>query len=166
MKENDSTSIQDLMRKHAAALVLYARQFFRHGDFHAGEEVVQDVFCRLLQEKTLPVNPVAWLYKATRNRAISAQRSRTRRANRENDRSIPSYFQVDPNALVDAEEVAAALLQLDRQQREIVTLHLWSEMPFGDIAALIGKPKTTVFRRYEEALETLRTLLESRRIEP
>lgn len=165
--EIHSDSIQELMRKYAATLVLYARQFFPHGDFHAAEEVVQDVFCRLIQENRLPNdNPVAWLYTVTRNRAISVQRSRKRRENRENSRETLPYFQPDPNALLEAGEITAALQRLEREQREIITLHLWSEMSFAEIGVLIGKSKTTVFRRYEEALQTLRGVLEPRESEP
>jgi DNA-directed RNA polymerase specialized sigma24 family protein len=53
-----------------------------------------------------------------------------------------------------------SLDKLDREDREIVTLHIWSDLPFSEIATLLGKPKTTVFRRYGEALEVLRELLD------
>jgi RNA polymerase sigma factor (sigma-70 family) len=152
------TIIEAAVKTHADALTLYARQFFAGRNFHAAEEVVQEVFHRLSQQPTLPENLVAWLYTAVRNGAISAARSDKRRERRENQRQ-PPLFQPEPDSPFDGEKIALCLDKLDCEEREIVTLHLWSDMPFGDIATLLGIPKTTVYRRYKDALETLRVLM-------
>jgi len=172
------TIIEELVNTHAAALTLYARQFFENGSFHAAEEVVQEVFHRLSQQPNLPENPVAWLYTAVRNGAISAARSDKRRerretnwhdanwhsANRHGATQQPPLFQprcpLDGESPLDTEKIALCLAKLDGEDREIVTLHLWSDLPFSEIASLLGKPKTTVYRRYQEALEVLRGMLE------
>ena len=153
------TIIEELVKTHAAALTLYARQFFENNSFHAAEEVVQEVFHRLSQQPNLPENPVAWLYTAVRNGAISAARSDKRRERREAYRQ-PPLFQPDDDSSLDTEKIAQCLAKLDGEDREIVTLHLWSDLPFSEIASLLGKPKTTVYRRYQEALEVLRGMLE------
>ena len=163
------TIIEELVKTHAAALTLYARQFFENGSFHAAEEVVQEVFHRLSQQPNLPENPVAWLYTAVRNGAISAARSDKRRERRETNwhgtnwhgaTRQPPLFQPDDDSPLDTEKIALCLAKLDGEDREIVTLHLWSDLPFSEIASLLGKPKTTVYRRYQEALEVLRGMLE------
>ena len=156
--------IEETMRTHAAALTLYARQFFKGGNFHAAEEVVQDVFHRLSRQSQLPENLVAWLYAAVRNGAISAVRSDKRREKREADRPVP-LFKPDGENPVDAEKITICLEKLDRREREIVTLHLWSDLPFSEIASLLGLPKTTVYRQYKEALEMLRVLLQDEKTE-
>jgi len=158
--------IQELMSRHAAPLILYARQFFSGGDFDAAEEVVQDVFFRLSRQlvemsrqretSEMMEHVTAWLYRSVRNGAISEARSHRRRRNRENARNAVPFFEPDAETLLDAELVTEKLQTLDRELREIVTLHLWGERSFAEI----GKSKATVFRRYEEALETLRALLE------
>jgi RNA polymerase sigma factor (sigma-70 family) len=157
------TIIEGAVKTHATALTLYARQFFAGRNFHAAEEVVQEVFHRLSQQPTLPENLVAWLYTAVRNGAISAARSDKRRERREAQFGLthgqPPLFQPEPDSPFDGEKIALCLDKLDREEREIVTLHLWSDMPFGDIATLLGMPKTTVYRRYKDALETLRGLM-------
>ncbi len=155
----DSATIRDLVNAHGAPLTLYARQFFPFGNFHAAEEVVQDVFHRLSRLTPPPDNVSGWLYAAVRNGAISAVRSDKRRERRETDRQ-PPLFQPDTESSFDAEKIAMSLTKLDREQREIVTLRLWSDLPFSEIATLLDLPKTTVFRRYGEALETLRQLLD------
>ena len=157
------TIIEELVKKHAAALTLYARQFFDNGSFHAAEEVVQEVFHRLSGQPTLPENLVAWLYTAVRNGAISAARSDKRRERREATRQPPLFqpqCQFDDESPLDTEKIALCLAKLDGEYREIVTLHIWSDLPFSEIASLLGKPKTTVWRQYKEALEMLRGMLQ------
>ena len=155
--------IEELVKKHAAALTLYARQFFDNGNFHAAEEVVQEVFYRLSGQPNLPENLVGWLYTAVRNGAISAARSDKRRERREATRQPPlfqSQCQFDDESPLDTEKIALCLAKLDGECREIVTLHIWSDLPFSEIASLLGKPKTTIWRQYKEALEVLRILLQ------
>jgi len=159
------TIIEELVKNHAAALTLYARQFFEKGSFHAAEEVVQEVFHRLSRQPNLPENMTAWLYVAVRNGAIAAARSDKRRQRRETVQCRetsrqPPLFQPDDDSPVDGEKIALCLAKLGREEREIVTLHLWSDLPFSEIASLLGKPKTTVYRQYKEALEVLRGMLE------
>ena len=162
--------IQELMSRHAAPLTLYARQFFSGGDFSAAEEVVQDVFFRLSRQMSgmtdngMMDNVTAWLYRSVRNGAISEERSHRRRRNRENARNAVPFFEQDAETLLDAELVTEKLQTLDRELREIVTLHLWGERSFAEIGKLLGKSKATVFRRYEEALETLRALLDKNEV--
>ena len=151
--------IDETIAAHADALVLYTRQFFAGRNLHVAEDVVQDAFHRLSRLPNVPENLVGWLYTAVRNGAISAARSDKRRQKRETDRQ-PPLFQPETESPVDTEKIALCLEKLDREEREIVTLHMWSDFPFSEIAKLLGKPKTTVYRRYQEALETLRQLID------
>ena len=145
--------LRDIMAKNAAPMLLYARQLL---DYHAAEEVVQDAFFRLSQEKTVVANPTAWLYRTVRNGAISRKRSDARRENRENDKQRMPWFEADSTDRLDAEQVAETLQTLPPELREIVTLHVWGELSFAEIAELTGMSKATAFRRYEEGLATLR----------
>jgi len=49
---------------------------------------------------------------------------------------------------------------LPMEQREVVIARIWGGLTFDEIAALTGDSRTTVFRRYGEALEVLREKLE------
>jgi RNA polymerase sigma factor (sigma-70 family) len=151
--------IVDIAQKHSAALVLYARQFFAGNNLHAAEDVVQEVLHRLSQQPKVPENLAGWLYTAVRNGAISAARSEKRRTIREAEHQPPMFMPAAENPF-DAEEIEQSLAKLDAESREIVMLHIWSDLSFGDIATLLGKTKTTVFRRYKEALEVLRGMME------
>ncbi len=56
-------------------------------------------------------------------------------------------------------EVQEALRALPSEQREVVVLHVWSQMTFCEIAALILIPSNTAASRYRYALSKLRELL-------
>ena len=64
-----------LIDEHAAALVLYARQWCA-----APEDVVQDAFVKLVSQKQPPDKALAWLYRVVRNAAIDASRAAERAA--------------------------------------------------------------------------------------
>jgi RNA polymerase sigma-70 factor (ECF subfamily) len=148
--------LREIMAQHAGPLTLYARQFL---DGHAAEDVVQEALFRLTLEKTDLENPVAWLYRTVRNGAISQKRSDQRRAKRENAKRHEPWFEHDPANQLDAELVAETLQTLSPELREIITLHVWGELSFAEIAELLGTSKATAFRRYEEGLTALRQLL-------
>jgi RNA polymerase sigma-70 factor (ECF subfamily) len=70
----------------------------------------------------------------------------------------------DPQAwLIASEEfttVSEAMAQLPSEQREVVTLHLYGDMPFKDIAQWQKTSIKTVQSRYRYALEKLRSLVD------
>ena len=70
--------IATLLDEHAGALALYASQWAQSPD-----DCVQEAFVELAGQTACPENPVAWLYRVVRNRAINELRSRQRRNNRE-----------------------------------------------------------------------------------
>src|SRR5215472_6608344 len=63
-----------LFDQHAAALVLYARQWCA-----TPEDVVQEALLKLVAQKRPPDRLVPWLYRVVRNAAISAARPSKRR---------------------------------------------------------------------------------------
>ena len=154
----DSALIEDVVETYIDALVLYARQFFANRSLHDAEDVVQDAFSRLSQQPRMPENVSAWLYTVVRNTAHNALRSNIRRKTHEAEYR-QTLLQPDEESPIDLEKVELWLEQIDAVQREIVTLHIWSNLTFIDIAKLTQLSRTTVIRRYEEALETLKRLL-------
>src|SRR5437773_2340316 len=106
-----------LVDEHAAALILYARQWCA-----APEDVVQEAFLKLVVQKRCPDRPLAWLFRVVRNAAISAGRSERRRHHHEAIAAArePAWF--TPVALpgLDTEAAAAALQTLPVQQREVI----------------------------------------------
>ena len=149
--------IVQLIDAHFAALVLFARQWIPDGT----EDVVQESLVKLVElsrTKEKPDNPVAWLYKVVRNRAISQFRKISNRLKYEQkaagEKSV-WFISASVNGY-DSEEIADMLKRLPVEQREIVIQRIWGGLSFDEIADTTNASRTTVFRRYTEAIETLR----------
>ncbi len=152
----DVTQLGQLVDEHAAALMLYARQYCA-----APEDVVQDAFLKLFRQFPPPAPAVPWLYRVVRNAAISAARSAQRRRRHETQaaRAAPTWFQPRVESVLDAAEVTAALQTLAAEQREAIALHLWGGLTFAEIAAVVESSSSSVHRTYTEGLRRLRERL-------
>ena len=149
-------SPEDLSRlwhQHAARLSLIARTF---GE--PAEDAVQEAFIRLAQQPSLPQEPLAWLVRVVRNQVIQWHRSGERRGKRNEQVAARDWFtECDHAERLDADELTKALKRLPDLQRQIVVLHLWGELSFDEIAKTIVLSRATAYRRYCEAISTLRT---------
>src|SRR5262249_39278971 len=114
-----------LFDDHAAALVLFARQWC-----DAPEDIVQDAFVALARQAAARDRVAAWLYRVVRNGAIAAARRSRRRRRRERraaDReAVPggSWFATTDDR-IDAEHAARLLADLDAEAREVIVARLW-----------------------------------------
>jgi RNA polymerase sigma-70 factor (ECF subfamily) len=149
----DPTLLGRLIDRHAAALVLYARQWCV-----APEDVVQDAFLKLVGQDRPPEHVVPWLFRVVRNRAISVARSERRRLRHEAfaaAQAVP-WFVADPGKDLDAQRLRTALDTLPLQQREVIVAHLWGELTFEQIARLVGCSTSMAYRRYLAGVAALR----------
>jgi RNA polymerase sigma-70 factor (ECF subfamily) len=142
-----------LVDRHAAALELYARQLCQ-----SPEDVVQEAFVRLASQGEAPADPVAWLYRVVRNKAISTARSARRRKRHETVAAggKARWFTSSAADALDARSAAAALKKLSQAEREVVVAHVWGGRTFDQIGRLMGTSDSTAHRRYEAALSALR----------
>jgi RNA polymerase sigma-70 factor (ECF subfamily) len=145
-----------LLDEHAAALVLYARQWCA-----SPEDVVQEAFVKLAAQRPEPDNCLAWLYRVVRNGALTAARSDRRRRFHESYAAshLPTWFVPAEGTSLDAATATAALADLPIEQREPLVAHLWGGLTFEQIGELIGVSSSTAHRRYLTALATLRERL-------
>jgi RNA polymerase sigma factor (sigma-70 family) len=152
----DVTQLGLLVDAHAAALVLYARQFCA-----TPEDVVQEAFVKLFKQERTPSSVVPWLYRVVRNAAIGVARSEQRRRRHEARASqeAPAWFVVHVDAALDAAEVVASLQTLPAEQREAITLHLWGGLTFADVAQVVDCSASSAHRHYAEGLRQLRERL-------
>lgn len=143
----------DLIRSRTGALVLYAQQWCR-----SPEDVVQEAWVGLLQQKPVPERPIAWMYAVVRRRAINAGRSERRRRVHEEQAAAtrPAWFALDDRSPIDPVALVAALESLDGALREVVVARIWGQLTFEEIAELIGTSVPTAFRRFRSGLESLR----------
>ena len=138
------------------------------GDRSAGEDVVHDVFASLIEEPWRLGNRkklFAFLAVCTRNRALDNRRKRGREARLGGAQRAqrPNTAPDDPVQQVAEREENEALLamvsRLPGDLREAVTLRIWGQLTFAQIAELYGITKSTAHARYRQALEELRIKL-------
>lgn len=147
--------LASLVREHARALTLFARQWCQ-----VPEDVVQEAFIKLAGLGVVPERPVPWLYRAVRNGAISALRSSRRRLRHEGTRAAdaPSWFTPGESRL-DLETVTTALGELAIDQREVIVARLWGGQTFEEIGDVVGVSSSTAHRTYVAGLTALRERL-------
>jgi RNA polymerase sigma-70 factor (ECF subfamily) len=140
-----------LVDTHAAALILYARQWC-----DAPEDVVQDAFLKLVGQARPPADSAAWLHRVVRNGAIDAGKAARRRQRREAAVRPPRWF-VEPEVDgLDADVAVAALEKLPLEQREVIVARLWGGLGFEQIGTLAGCSASSAFRRYSAGIDALR----------
>ena len=152
--------VSRLMDENVRGLVLYARQW----DAANAEDIVQEAFLRLLTESPLPDSPKAWLYRVVRNLAIDQAR-RMKKMSHHTD--IGSWFEPlaaapDDTAMDNGTselDLTHALEQLPPDMREIIISKVWGNLNFREIAALTGRPISSVHHDYQQGIKLLRKLL-------
>ena len=127
------------------------------------EDVVQEVFLRVLKNTAQPSNFRAWIYKITRNRCLDVIRTRGRRRD---DQALPPASRLDADLtgcltkLVRREQRAhlrRALAELPENQREVLHLRYAEDLSRAEIALVLDLPEPLIKSRLYEGMVTLRT---------
>ena len=150
-------TLGELFDEHAAALVLYARQWCP-----APEDVVQDAFLSLAKQRVRPDQVLPWLYRVVRNGALAANRTDGRRHRRE--AAVSSRGEVwfaAGDDRIDARHAEALLRELEPEVRAVVVARIWGGLTFDAIAQVQGCSLTTAHRRYRAGLAQLLERLET-----
>lgn len=146
------SQVTELIDQHAAALRLYARQWCASPD-----DAVQDAFCKLMANSTVPIDPAAWLFRTVRNAAIDRGRSDSRRKKREERAAKPERWFDESNIDgIAAEEVNQFLKSLPGEQREVIVARLWGGLTLEQAAEAAGCAVSSAYRRYEAGIQSLR----------
>jgi RNA polymerase sigma-70 factor (ECF subfamily) len=146
--------IGELLDRHLAALVLYARQWCA-----APEDAVQDAVCKLVTART-PDDPAAWLFRAVRNAAIDRGKADRRRVKREATVARPDrWFAEREVDGLDAADAVAALESLPPDEREIIVARLWGGLTLEQAADAANCSVSTAHRRFEAGIAHLRERL-------
>lgn len=176
MAQLDRPKLCAWFHAHGRALVLYARQCLPAEDRASAEDVVQELFVRLLAKTAGPdagadsdapadpPNPAAWLHRCVRNACQDERRGRVRRGHRE--RSVaagrPDWFEPRPGDLLDARLAQDVLETLPDPQRQVVVLRVWSGLTLAEVADVTGLPVSTAHDHYRKALAAVRQAIEPR----
>jgi RNA polymerase sigma-70 factor (ECF subfamily) len=176
-QNGDRSAFASLVRRHQAPLYNFAFRLLRSSP--AAEEVVQDAFVRVVVnagEFKHAARFSTWLYAITRNLCIDQVRRRTLRnhpsldeSKRDDGGDGPTLGErtADGRANVERaavsveirERLVAAVDDLPDEQREVFLLREVSNIPFKEIAEIVGIPENTVKSRMRYALERLQAAL-------
>jgi RNA polymerase sigma-70 factor, ECF subfamily len=149
------------LEEQAGRLLLFARQQTRsHAD---AEDVLQEAMVEAwgrVGGREPP--PLPLVFATIRRRAIDLARSDERRRRREaaSDPGEVAWFDTAREDAETRDEVESAVKQLPPSQQEVVTLKIWGELTFAEIAQVLDIPANTAASRYRYALEELRKNLE------
>lgn len=145
---------------HGPKFLLFARQQTR---FEAdAQDLVQEAVVECWRRQAIGAPPAAGLVFATiRRRAIDLGRSEDRRAGREAAvaREAPEgWFDAGVEDRERSQLLQKAVTSLPDIYREVLTLKVWGELTFEEIAEALAIPANTAASRYRYGLVELRKL--------
>jgi len=164
-KRGEESAFTALVIKYRETVYRIARRMVaNHED---GADIAQEVFIRA--HRALPrfdgrSHLRTWLYRITVNLCLDHQERRSRRTWVDlEELSLEAPPQAGPAAQVEAEmtrqAVARAVAALPPRQRAMVTLRLYQDLAYGEIAAICGCSEGTVKATMFAALRKLRVAL-------
>lgn len=137
------------------------------GSRAAAEDVVQDVFEGVMRGGVAfaaAYGPEPYLRRAVVNRCRSVHRRRLVRARYLARQPLePPLVAAADDGYGEHTELLRALARLSHAQREVLVLRFWGDLPFDEIAELLGKPASTVRSLTARAVRALATILEGDR---
>ena len=144
--------IELLYRLHGPRLLVFARSLM--GSRHAAEDVLHQVFMKLLEQDSLPEDPKPYLFRSVRNGALNMLRDRVREAD---IAEIEPWFEAPGQDAAAEASLRKELLLLPTEQRQALVLHIWGGLSFEEIGDVLDISSNTAASRYRYALEKLRT---------
>ena len=120
------------------------------------EDVTQELFVKLFRSPpdASVKSPRAWIFRMARNLAIDTLRTQHTVQSEELLCDVPAEDELARSTV--RMDVARAMRRLTPTEREIVSLHVWGELGFVEIARTVGMSPTGVWRIWRRALDRLR----------
>jgi RNA polymerase sigma-70 factor, ECF subfamily len=176
-QSGDRSAFAILVRRHQTPLYNFALRNLRSAPL--AEEVVQDAFVRVVNnaaEFRHEARFSTWLYTIARNLCIDQARKRALRRHpsldeprRGEEAEGPTLGDQTADSRANVERTAssaeirarvlAAIDTLPEEQREVFLMREVSNLPFKEIAEIVGVPENTVKSRMRYALERLQAAL-------
>ena len=158
-----SSAFDELVRAHYGRLCNFAYRFARSRD--AAEDVVQEVFTRLWQQREQfdVRDPLPYLYQAVRNRLVTSRRHELVRERWRADVDHEDRHTRDAASAVELADlrraVARAIDALPERCRLIFTMSREQDLSYAEIARVLDISVKTVETQMGRALKALRARL-------
>lgn len=132
------------------------------GDYQLSSDIMQESFTRLLSRYEAKEHCAALLFTIARNAVMDHERKLKRqRGLRQNQENDP----IDPEKLMMVREtyrnVITAMQQLEKTERDILSLVISSGLPYREIAIIVGISEANVRVKVHRARTKLRKHLPS-----
>jgi len=182
-REGNPRAFELLLARHERKVWNFLRRSV--GDPTAAEDLLQEVFLRVIKAQADSVDWrgeakfTTWVYTIARNLCIDHARRAVHRDAHSLDAPTRAHVDVEASETLhdrladgtrDAEGLASdgqvrarvdqAVAALPPDQREVFLLREVMDLPFAEIAAVVGAPEPTVKSRMRYALERLREALD------
>jgi RNA polymerase sigma factor (sigma-70 family) len=165
LNRGDATALSRVYEKHRDDLLRLALSLLN--DRAGAEDVVQDVFVGFAgaaRTFRLTGSLKSYLATCTANAARNKLKATARRTTASLDEAVNVASAAggpDEWAILSEEfrQVSGAMTELPAEQREVVTLHLYGDMTFREVAAWQKTSIKTVQSRYRYGLDKLRSIV-------
>jgi RNA polymerase sigma factor, sigma-70 family len=127
------------------------------GNYHDSQDILQDTFIRLRTGAYKTGNAKAYIFRITRNLALSCLRARKRSQDEEDIDAVEDLRHMETGT-----EVAQMLQDLAPAERQIVLLHVLGGFTHREIAGLLSMPAGTVMWKYHRAIAKLKNTIGER----
>jgi len=166
-RDLDTDWIREVVATHEQSLVAYVRRLT--GDLEQARDVVQEAFCRLLDQGPDERGRIAgrvkpWLLTVCRNQVIDTYR-KEKRMDPLTDADLATRARPEPGpeeqaGLADEYRAALAALQaLPEKQREVIRLKFQQALSYKEIAELTGHSTSNVGYLIHMGMKSLRQQL-------
>ena len=159
IKQGNYNKLDDLYCKYNK--LIYNIVFSILKNRENSEDIVQIVFMKIFQmdKNKLPTtNESTWLYSLTKNETLNYLRKKKQEVNLDEIYYITEEDK-ELNKIIDKDNYNRIIAKLNKQEREIISLKILSNMSFKEISLLLNIPMGTVQWKYYTSLYTLRLLL-------
>ena len=163
-RDGDERAFAELVRRFGKKLLNF---FIRSGVQYDAEDLVQQTFLRLYRYRdryTRRAKVSTFLFILARQVWIDELRKRKPRERLADEFAGEVAQDVAPSAADEVAgagsvDLAAALAKLPEGMRQVVELGVYQDLPYSEIAEILGIPEGTVKSRMFNALAQLRNLL-------
>lgn len=164
VKKGDKHAFSQLVQRHQQAMVRVALRLTR--DLELAEDVVQESFLKAYQKIDSfegRSSFKSWLYQITMNTAKNRLRSQPRESLNVEDIHLAVESGAD-GSVEDGdvrEQIRSEIDKLPQRQRLALTLRIFDDLSFKEIAAIMNCPYDTAKANYRHALLKLRDRFEN-----
>jgi RNA polymerase sigma-70 factor (ECF subfamily) len=161
-RQGDHDAFAELADAAIARLDAAARLILR--DRELARDVVQDTLLRAWRDLPGLRDPArfdAWLNRLITHAAIDEARRRRRRVIEVELIAIDAPIADPTLRFADRDEIARAFGRLQAEQRAVIVLHYYLDLPIQDAAASLGIPVGTAKSRLNRAVTALRAAVEA-----